>query len=235
MVGMQHIGEIERLHRLRPGRLARHQIEKMRRLIEVLPTWDDKRRAVTIASEIEENVATYLATITVMNVLVGLLSGLQVWLLGMPDPLLFGTLAFLLNYVPILGPMTGVVLFFIIVMTALFALLFGHSVTRRVRAATRIASVLAAHVQALTRDVDRIRDWDRRAAVSPYSSGALAGSSLGLDPAAVAAELGFDSAAANSIDGTASRDFAAELAFVLAMKRRRLLLWRSYTPLKSLP
>ena len=80
-----------------------------------------------------------------------------------------------------------------------------------------LAHHLAAHAQALVRDVDRIRDWDRRAAVSPYGSGALAGSSLGLDPAAVAAELGFDSASENSIDGTASRDFAAELAFVLAM------------------
>jgi argininosuccinate lyase len=79
-----------------------------------------------------------------------------------------------------------------------------------------LAHHLAAHAQALARDVDRLRDWDRRAAVSPYGSGALAGSSLGLDPAAIAAELGFDAPAANSIDATASRDFAAELAFVLA-------------------
>ena len=80
-----------------------------------------------------------------------------------------------------------------------------------------LAHHLAAHAQALARDLDRIRDWDRRAAVSPYGSGALAGSSLGLDPAAIAAELGFDAPAPNSIDATASRDFAAELAFVLAM------------------
>jgi argininosuccinate lyase len=80
-----------------------------------------------------------------------------------------------------------------------------------------LAHHLAAHAQALVRDVDRIRDWDRRAAVSPYGSGALAGSSLGLNPSAVATELGFAASSANSIDGTASRDFAAELAFVLAM------------------
>ncbi len=80
-----------------------------------------------------------------------------------------------------------------------------------------LAHHLGAHAQALLRDVERLRDWDARAAVSPYGSGALAGSSLGLDPAAVAAELGFDSACENSIDGTASRDFAAEAAFVLAM------------------
>ena len=86
----------------------------LRRLVEVLPSWEDKRRAVEIASEIEGNVASYLATITVMNTLVGTLAGLSVWLLGMPNPLLFGTLAFLLNYIPILGPMMGIVVFFIV-------------------------------------------------------------------------------------------------------------------------
>ncbi|GAA4400155.1 argininosuccinate lyase [Ornithinibacter aureus] len=76
---------------------------------------------------------------------------------------------------------------------------------------------LLAHAWALLRDVDRLRDWDVRAAVSPYGSGALAGSSLGLDPEAVAADLGFDGSVENSIDGTASRDFVAEFAFVAAM------------------
>ncbi|HEY1968757.1 MAG TPA: argininosuccinate lyase [Pseudonocardia sp.] len=80
-----------------------------------------------------------------------------------------------------------------------------------------LAHHLAAHAQALVRDVDRLRDADRRAALSPYGSGALAGSSLGLDPEAVAAELGFSGSVANSIDGTAARDVAAEAAFVLAM------------------
>jgi argininosuccinate lyase len=75
-----------------------------------------------------------------------------------------------------------------------------------------------AHAQALSRDAQRLRQWDERTAVSPYGSGALAGSSLGLDPQAVAAELGFEhGSAANSIDGTASRDFVAEFAFVTAM------------------
>lgn len=76
---------------------------------------------------------------------------------------------------------------------------------------------LLAHAWALLRDVQRLQDWDRRAAVSPYGSGALAGSSLGLDPEAVAAELGFDSATHNSIDGTAGRDVYAEFAWVTSM------------------
>jgi argininosuccinate lyase len=80
-----------------------------------------------------------------------------------------------------------------------------------------LAHHLLAHAHPLLRDVDRIVDFDDRAAVSPYGSGALAGSSLGLDPDAIAADLGFTAAADNSIDATASRDFAAEAAFVLAM------------------
>jgi argininosuccinate lyase len=76
---------------------------------------------------------------------------------------------------------------------------------------------LLAHAWALLRDVDRLRDWDRRADASPYGSGALAGSSLRLSPEEIAEELGFSRAVENSIDGTASRDFAAEMAFVLAM------------------
>jgi len=76
---------------------------------------------------------------------------------------------------------------------------------------------LLAHAWPLVRDLDRIADWDARvAADSPYGSGALAGSSLGLDPQFVATELGFTNSSANSIDGTASRDFVAEFAFVTA-------------------
>jgi argininosuccinate lyase len=76
---------------------------------------------------------------------------------------------------------------------------------------------LLAHVHAFARDVDRLCDWDARAAVSPLGAGALAGSSLPLDPVATAKELGFTSSAANSIDAVSDRDFAAEFAFCAAM------------------
>ncbi|GAA3580349.1 argininosuccinate lyase [Microlunatus spumicola] len=75
---------------------------------------------------------------------------------------------------------------------------------------------LLAHAWPLLRDVDRMRDLDARLALSPYGSGALAGTSLGLDPTFVAHELGFADAVANSIDGTSARDLAAEAAYVLA-------------------
>ena len=72
-------------------------------------------------------------------------------------------------------------------------------------------------MHALTRDVSRLRDWDRRTSFSPLGAGALAGSTLGLDPQATARELGFDDACANSIDAVSDRDFVAEFGFVTAL------------------
>jgi argininosuccinate lyase len=76
---------------------------------------------------------------------------------------------------------------------------------------------LAKHSHALLRDVERLADWDKRTARSPLGAGALAGSSLGLDPQLVAQELVFDEALANSIDAVSDRDFVAEFCFVGAM------------------
>ncbi|MDY2941899.1 MAG: argininosuccinate lyase [Varibaculum sp.] len=80
-----------------------------------------------------------------------------------------------------------------------------------------VAHQLLAHAWPLLRNLQRFSDWDERAAISPYGSGALAGNTLGLDPDFVAAELGFRGAVENSIDGTASRDIVAEFAFICAM------------------
>jgi argininosuccinate lyase len=80
-----------------------------------------------------------------------------------------------------------------------------------------LAHHLLAHVHAFKRDVERFQDWDRRAARSPLGAGALAGSSLPLDPVAVARELGFDGPVDNSIDAVSDRDFVAEFAFVAAL------------------
>ena len=75
---------------------------------------------------------------------------------------------------------------------------------------------LLAHAWPLVRDLSRLRDLDARLAISPYGSGALAGTSLGLDPQLVAHELGFDDSVPNSIDGTAARDLVSEASYVLA-------------------
>lgn len=86
----------------------------LRRLVEVVPRFRDKRRLIEISEEIEQNISGYLLTITIMNTLVGIAAGVASWACGLPDPLLWGTMAFLLNYIPILGPFCGVVVFFLI-------------------------------------------------------------------------------------------------------------------------
>ncbi len=83
----------------------------LRRLVEILPRFRSKRQAVEIWQQIERDISAYLLTITIMNLGVGLATALVVWLCGLGDPLLWGTLAFLLNYVPILGPMAAVIVF----------------------------------------------------------------------------------------------------------------------------
>jgi argininosuccinate lyase len=80
-----------------------------------------------------------------------------------------------------------------------------------------LAHHLLAHAWPLLRDAERLQEWDRRAARSPYGAGALAGSTLGLDPAFVARDLGMGEPTENSIDATASRDVVAEFAFIAAL------------------
>ena len=75
----------------------------LRKLIRVLPSLSDKKRAVEIARQIEQDVSTYLLTITVINLALGLaVWGLMTWI-GIPNPLLWGVLAFVTNYIPYVG------------------------------------------------------------------------------------------------------------------------------------
>jgi len=83
----------------------------LRRLVEVLPRFKDKRQAVEISQQIEADISAYLATITLMNAAVGVATGILAAACGVGNPLLWGTVAFLLNYVPILGPTIGVTMF----------------------------------------------------------------------------------------------------------------------------
>ena len=80
-----------------------------------------------------------------------------------------------------------------------------------------LAHHLLAHGWALARDVDRLLDARDRADVSPLGAGALAGSSLPLDPDGVAVDLGFAARFENSLDAVSDRDFVAEALFALAL------------------
>nr|WP_225737482.1 AI-2E family transporter [Dyella acidiphila] len=83
----------------------------LRRLVEVMPTFGDKRQVIDISLQVECDISVYLTTITIMNVLVGIITGLGMWWLGLSDPLLWGVVAFMLNYVPIFGPISGMGMF----------------------------------------------------------------------------------------------------------------------------
>jgi predicted PurR-regulated permease PerM len=83
----------------------------LHRLVEILPHFSSKRQVVDISRQIEHDISAYLVTITIMNAAAGLVMALVVWLTGVGDPILWGTVAFLLNYVPILGTALGVLIF----------------------------------------------------------------------------------------------------------------------------
>ena len=83
----------------------------LHRLVEILPRFSSKRQVVEISQQIESDISAYLVTITIMNAAVGIAMALAMWLMGVGDPVLWGTVAFLLNYVPILGTALGVLIF----------------------------------------------------------------------------------------------------------------------------
>jgi len=80
----------------------------MQKLVKVLPTLHDKKKAVEIGNQLQQNISTFLFTITSINTCLGVLVGFAVMLVGMPSPVLWGVVAGLLNFIPYFGPITGV-------------------------------------------------------------------------------------------------------------------------------
>jgi predicted PurR-regulated permease PerM len=83
----------------------------LRRIVEILPSFAQKRQAVDISQQIAKDISAYLVTITLMNAAVGVAVAVAMYLCGMGDALLWGATAFLLNYIPILGPLFGTGIF----------------------------------------------------------------------------------------------------------------------------
>jgi len=82
----------------------------LRKLIHVLPRLQDKKRAVVIMREIEDHISRYLITVAFINACLGASATFVFWALGMPNPLLWGTLGFLLNFVPYLGALAEIII-----------------------------------------------------------------------------------------------------------------------------
>lgn len=83
----------------------------LRRLVEILPRFKDKKQAINISSQIESDISAYLLTITAMNAVVGVVTAAIMYFSGVGDPLLWGTVAFIMNYIPIIGPIATTALF----------------------------------------------------------------------------------------------------------------------------
>lgn len=81
----------------------------LRKLVRMIPSFQDKRRAVEIAREIEDRIARYLRAVTVINLCLGTAVGVAAYLIGLQNYLLWGVLAFVLNYIPYVGALVGVV------------------------------------------------------------------------------------------------------------------------------
>jgi predicted PurR-regulated permease PerM len=82
----------------------------LRKLIHVLPRFEDKKRAVMIMRQIEDHISKYLLTVAMINACLGVAGALAFWALGMPNPALWGGLAFLLNFIPYLGALAEIVI-----------------------------------------------------------------------------------------------------------------------------
>lgn len=82
----------------------------LEKLVKVLPTLSDKKRAVDIVRQIERSVSHYLSSVTLINTGVGLAVGVAMAALGMPNPVLWGTAAAFLHFVPYVGSLTGLVM-----------------------------------------------------------------------------------------------------------------------------
>ncbi len=80
----------------------------LRKIVTVLPNWHEKKIAVDISHQIEQDVSIYLITITAINVLFGLAVGVSMYFLGLPAPHLWGVMAGLLHYIPFLGAVMGI-------------------------------------------------------------------------------------------------------------------------------
>jgi predicted PurR-regulated permease PerM len=78
----------------------------LRKLIHVLPRFQDKKKAVQIAREVEDNISTYLITVAIINAGLGTAGAIAFWFLGMPDPWLWGALGAVMNFIPFLGALS---------------------------------------------------------------------------------------------------------------------------------
>ena len=88
--------------------------EMLKMIIASLPTGHDRRRLVQMFFEAEQTISRYLLTYTAINLALGVVIGCGLWLMGMPNPVLWGVMAAALNYIPFLGLIAGAAVVFVV-------------------------------------------------------------------------------------------------------------------------
>jgi predicted PurR-regulated permease PerM len=97
----------------------------LRKLVRIAPRFEDKRRAVEIAHDIEQRISVYLQTITLINLGLGISVAIAAYFVGLPNAPLWGFLAFALNFIPYLGALIGIAISFVISLLTFDSL--GHA------------------------------------------------------------------------------------------------------------
>jgi predicted PurR-regulated permease PerM len=88
------------------------------KLVRILPTMTEKKRAIRVVYAVEEEVSTYLLTITAINAALGVVEAGAMWALGMPNPILWGVMAAALNFIPYVGALVGVAIIAIVALVS---------------------------------------------------------------------------------------------------------------------
>ena len=92
------------------------------------PTFRDKRKVVEMVHEVERGVSSYLLTVTLINIALGVVIGLAMWLMEMPNPALWGAMATTLNFIPYLGAMAGTIVVFLVAVFSFDSLAYASLV-----------------------------------------------------------------------------------------------------------
>jgi predicted PurR-regulated permease PerM len=82
----------------------------LQKLVRVMPTLSDKKRAIEVSHEIQQNISNYLFSVSLINIGLGIVVSAGLYFMGVPDAAMWGMLVAVLNFVPYFGPVTGVIL-----------------------------------------------------------------------------------------------------------------------------
>jgi predicted PurR-regulated permease PerM len=109
--------------------LLAHGDELLRRVMKSLPDFTSRRRLLEVIQNVQEGLGSYLAQVSLINFALGVAVGFAMWILGMPSPVLWGVMAFLFNFIPIVGAIAGAAIIFIVALVTFEPTYYAFVVT----------------------------------------------------------------------------------------------------------